>query len=159
MGGKGWSDLAGMNARGLTLQILISFSSFDLNYSVVPCLHYLSGSPAHSPAFFHDPFHHYHFPKSECDYLHSGEAVTYLKTSLIPLPQEFQMGHNYCVVSCLMSQQHASVSMGRTCSDNFTCCHTEKEVVDKTSDGKQWNFCSRWHPSSVNGSANKIKFK
>ena len=32
-------------------------------------------------------------------------------------------------VGCLTSQQHASVSQGRICSDNFTCCHTEVEVA------------------------------
>ena len=35
-------------------------------------------------------------------------------------------------VSCLTSQQHASVSQGRICADNFTCCHTETEVADQT---------------------------
>ena len=35
-------------------------------------------------------------------------------------------------VACLTSQQHASVSQGRICSDNFTCCHTEIEVADPT---------------------------
>ena len=35
-------------------------------------------------------------------------------------------------VACLTSQQHASVSQGRICSDNFTCCHTEIEVADQT---------------------------
>ena len=30
------------------------------------------------------------------------------------------------------SQQHASVSQGRICSDSFTCCHTEIEVADQT---------------------------
>ena len=30
-------------------------------------------------------------------------------------------------VGCLTSQQHASVSQGRICSDIFTCCHTEIE--------------------------------
>ena len=35
-------------------------------------------------------------------------------------------------VCCLTSQQHASVSQGRICSDNFTCCHTEIEVADPT---------------------------
>ena len=30
-----------------------------------------------------------------------------------------------------MSKQHASVSQGRICSDNFTCCHTEIEVADE----------------------------
>ena len=35
-------------------------------------------------------------------------------------------------VGCLTSQQHASVSQARICSDNFTCCHTEIEVADQT---------------------------
>ena len=35
-------------------------------------------------------------------------------------------------VGCLTSQQQASVSEGRICSDNFTCCHTETEVADPT---------------------------
>ena len=39
----------------------------------------------------------------------------------------------FCLlVGCLTSQQHASVSQGRICSDNFTCCHTEIEVEDPT---------------------------
>ena len=33
---------------------------------------------------------------------------------------------------CLTSQQHASVSQGRICSDNFTCGHTELEDADPT---------------------------
>ena len=36
------------------------------------------------------------------------------------------------LVGCLTSQQHASVSQGRICSDNLTCCHTEIEVADPT---------------------------
>ena len=35
-------------------------------------------------------------------------------------------------VGCLSSQQHASVSQGRICTDNFTCCHTETEAADQT---------------------------
>ena len=35
-------------------------------------------------------------------------------------------------VGCLTSQQHASVSPERICSDNCTCCHTEIEVADPT---------------------------
>ena len=35
-------------------------------------------------------------------------------------------------VGCLTSQQQASVSQGRICSDNLTCCHTEIEVADQT---------------------------
>ena len=36
------------------------------------------------------------------------------------------------LVGCLTSQQHASVSQGRICSGNFTCCHTEIEAADPT---------------------------
>ena len=40
---------------------------------------------------------------------------------------------NVCLfVGCLTSQQHASVSQGRICTDNFTCCHTEIEAADPT---------------------------
>ena len=35
-------------------------------------------------------------------------------------------------VGCLTSQQQASVSQGRICADDFTCCHTEREVADPT---------------------------
>ena len=35
-------------------------------------------------------------------------------------------------VGCLTSQQHASVSQGRSDFDNFTCYHTEMEVADQT---------------------------
>ena len=36
------------------------------------------------------------------------------------------------LLGCLTSQQHASVSQGRICSDNFTCCHIEIQVADRT---------------------------
>ena len=36
------------------------------------------------------------------------------------------------LVGCFTTQQHASVSQGRICSDNFACCHTEIEVADQT---------------------------
>ena len=36
------------------------------------------------------------------------------------------------LVGCLTSQQQASVSQWRICSDNFTCCHTEIEAADQT---------------------------
>ena len=35
------------------------------------------------------------------------------------------------LVGCLTSQQQASVSQARICSDNFTCCHTEIDVADQ----------------------------
>ena len=36
------------------------------------------------------------------------------------------------LVGCLTSQQQASVSQRRICSDNFTCCHTEIQLADPT---------------------------
>ena len=36
------------------------------------------------------------------------------------------------LVGCLTSPQHASVSQGPICTDNFTCCHTEIEAADQT---------------------------
>ena len=36
------------------------------------------------------------------------------------------------LVGCLTSQQQASVSQGRVCTDNFTCCHTDIEAADQT---------------------------
>ena len=36
------------------------------------------------------------------------------------------------LVGCITSQQHASVSQGWICSDDFTCCHTEIEAADQT---------------------------
>ena len=36
------------------------------------------------------------------------------------------------LAGCLTSQQHASVSQGRICSEKFACCHTETEVADQT---------------------------
>ena len=39
----------------------------------------------------------------------------------------------FCLlVGCLTSQQYASVSQGRICTDNFTCCPTEIEIADHT---------------------------
>ena len=38
----------------------------------------------------------------------------------------------FLFVGCLMCQQHASVSQGQICSDEFMCCHTEIEVADQT---------------------------
>ena len=42
-------------------------------------------------------------------------------------------GSKVCLfVGCSTFQQHASVSQGRICLHNFTCCHTELEVADPT---------------------------
>ena len=46
----------------------------------------------------------------------------------------YEMMRYVLLVGCLSSQQHASVSQGRICTDNFTCCHTEIEAADQTND-------------------------
>ena len=85
-------------------------------------------------------------------------------------------------VGFLTSQQQASVSRGRICSDNFTCCHTEIEVADQTLyltqsqytdtgptspstdpimpgawQGSHWsaNFLSHWYDSRCNRDSNQ----
>ena len=59
--------------------------------------------------------------------LGSGSPLLLFKSPV----EVFQM--TVCLfVCCLMSQQHASVSQGWICADNFTCCHTEIKVADQT---------------------------
>ena len=58
------------------------------------------------------------------------------KTWLQTMAHQHIQRENYSevgdLVACLTSQQHASVSQGRICLDNCTCCHTEIEVADQT---------------------------
>ena len=54
---------------------------------------------------------------------------TDMKTTLAVFSRQ-QWGVVCSLAGCLMSQQHASVSQGRICSDYFACCHTEIEVAD-----------------------------
>ena len=51
------------------------------------------------------------------------------KLGLLVQPSSLSFGW---FVGCLTSQQHPSVSQGRICSDNCTCCHTEIEASDHT---------------------------
>ena len=47
--------------------------------------------------------------------------------------KEENSNYEVCLlVGCLTSQQQASVSQGRICSDNVMCCHTEIEAADQT---------------------------
>ena len=48
------------------------------------------------------------------------------------------------LVGCLMSQQHACVSQGWICSDNFACCHTEIEVSDQSFYLNQSQYTEIW---------------
>ena len=72
-----------------------------------------------------------HFPLHRAQYsvLPSAPSVVlYLESPLLWL-----ISAVVCLfVGCLTSQQQASVSQGRICLDNFTCCHTEIEVADQT---------------------------
>ena len=61
----------------------------------------------------------------------------------LALQHTFSYTRYDCVVWALASQQHASVSQGRICSNNFTCCHTEIEVADQTFYLTQ--FTVYWH--------------
>ena len=51
---------------------------------------------------------------------------------IITITNSTESPHSQLLVGCLTSQQQASVSQGRICLDNFTCCHTEIEVADQT---------------------------
>ena len=54
------------------------------------------------------------------------------RSNFLSHPQYTDTGWVCLLVGCLTSQQQASVSQGRICSDNFTCCHTEIEAADPT---------------------------
>ena len=55
-----------------------------------------------------------------------------VKLSQWPFNANYLAEYSLLLVGCITSQQHASVSQGQICSDNFTCCHTETEVSDPT---------------------------
>ena len=56
-----------------------------------------------------------------------------MTTMMIMMTTTMMMTFVCWLLACFTSQQHASVSQGRICSDNFTCCHTEIEIADQTS--------------------------
>ena len=58
--------------------------------------------------------------------------TTSVKFILGEVSQLWQEGCFVLFLGCLSSQQHASVSQGRICTDNFMCCHTEIEAADQT---------------------------
>ena len=49
--------------------------------------------------------------------------------------------------ACLTSQQHTSVSQGRICSDNCTCCHIEIELAGQTFHLTQSQYTDTWPTS------------
>ena len=60
------------------------------------------------------------------------DLLTLVKRRKLKIPENEQEGIVCLLVGCLTSQQQASVSQGRICSDNFACCHTEIDVADPT---------------------------
>ena len=67
--------------------------------------------------------------------LHTGPEVHPVTSlSLVGVHRLHDPSHSrVCLlVGCLTTQQHASVSQGPICSDNFICCHTKTAVADQT---------------------------
>ena len=62
----------------------------------------------------------------------TGQSLTVGNNEAELRERLYNMFSKRLFVGCLTSQQHASVSQGRICEDNFTCCHTEIEVADQT---------------------------
>ena len=69
-----------------------------------------------------------------CNVMTEMDQTKWSGTKALKCPMTPQIPISNCcwLVGCLMSQQHASASQGRVCSNNFTCCHTEIEVEDQT---------------------------
>ena len=63
------------------------------------------------------------------------------------LAQVGVMLYHICLFVYCPSNNCASVSQGRTCSDNFTCCHTETEVADQTFHLTQSQYTDTGHTS------------
>ena len=55
---------------------------------------------------------------------------------------------NCLIVGCSTFQQHASVSQGRICSDNCTCCPTEIEIAVQTFHLTQYTDTGPTSPST-----------
>ena len=74
------------------------------------------------------------------DSLHASSWVSSVSTLVSSPPSSvdgFEQSVNLKTICCLLvgrltSQQHATVSQGRICTGNFTCCHTEIEVAVQT---------------------------
>ena len=81
--------------------------------------------------YYTGPSHSFLVTKSCSDWTNTQQKVSCIisKSMLYNIQSERLFGW---MVGCLTSQQHASVSQGCSCSDKFTCCHTEIEVADQT---------------------------
>ena len=74
---------------------------------------------------------------SHCHHRHQCKTEDYWLLQLVRYPEQHINSQRMrvlvgCLLACLTSQQHASVSQGQICSDKFTCCHTEMEVAYQT---------------------------
>ena len=62
----------------------------------------------------------------------SARVKAYKRVLHTQFPDEELPKPEVCLLVGCLTSRHASVSQGRICSDNFTCCHTEIEVADQT---------------------------
>ena len=101
-------------------------------YCLVGCLSLIFGHMLFWVSYRHVFCIFYLHLLSAVEHVSRGKAL--LNTLLIKWGRlvGLSQSRSFVFVGCLTSQQQASVSQGWTCSDNFTCCHTEIEVADPT---------------------------
>ena len=88
-----------------------------------------------------------YFPKTIIEWNHLNYTIVHQK-SVDGFKSPLAKARIVCLfVGCLTSRQQASVSQGRICSDNFTCCHTEIEVADPTFYLTQSQYTDTWPTS------------
>ena len=75
---------------------------------------------------------HVVYNKTACGIQQNSMWYTTTKKERKETTHKTLSSHVGWLVGCLTSQQQASVSQGRICSDNFTCCHTEIDDADQT---------------------------
>ena len=94
---------------------------------MVRCSAPRTADPGHNPTFLQ----HWNW-LAQCQYTVT-ECDSKFELQLLSQCGNPYRGMIVCLlVGCLTSQQQASVSQGRICTDNFTCCHTEINVADQT---------------------------
>ena len=108
----------------LAVHMIASGFLQQMSFLIFWCPHLLSSPLPH-------PFHHHLFI---C--LSLSLSILSLRLFVCEVCQSVHLASAQCdvclLVGCLTSQQQASVSQGRICTDNFTCCHTEIEAADQT---------------------------
>ena len=112
-------DLGNIEHRPLLLSIPLSFRRTRCSVLACPC-----------PESFSKPLNTSALPS--CRPAVTSAVTASLSVHSVPPTVAWAGKQKDLLAGCLTSQQQASVSQGRICSDNFTCCHTEIEVADQT---------------------------